>query len=315
MTSTGSNSQAPQSGKPPGPAASTGTTGQVLKRLLLWCALLGGFIALITAVILPLAAEATIRWLPRSAELPLGRTVEADIIKKLLDSGKMPNGIRICNHPPGLAALGKIFEGLKPGLPDDLNLRVTVYQADFANAMAMPGDRILIFSQLFELTDHPNAFAGVIAHELGHVISRDPIRALVERGSGTVLLKLLVGDKIGGRMDDLVSQKLLIAANTRDMEHRADVIALGLMEKAGWDSTAFAGFFASLMQRGAGTAKQPALFATHPATKDRMDFVLNAPKKGQDVALTDQEWADLKALCSQSVAPKIVTKGSETAGE
>jgi len=293
-----------------GPAAPTGSTGQVLKRLVLWLVLLGGFIALITAVILPLAAEATVRWLPRSAEIPLGRKVEGDTVKRLLDTGKMPNGIRICNYPPGLAALGKLFAGLNQGLPDDINLRVTVMEADFANAMAMPGDRILIFSKLFDLTDHPNAFAGVIAHELGHVIARDPIRALVERGSGTVLLRLLVGEKIGGRMDELVSQKLLIAANTRDMEHRADVIALDLMERAGWDSTAFAGFFATLLQKNGNDADRPALFATHPATKDRMDYVLNARKTGENLALTDQEWTDLKSICDQTVAPKIVAPDS-----
>ncbi len=293
-----------------GPAASTGTTGQVLKRLALWFVLLGAFIAIITAVVLPLAAEITVRWLPRTAEIPLGRKVEGDVLKRLLDTGKMPNGILICNNPPGLAALGKLFAGLNQGLPDDINLRVTVMKADFANAMAMPGDRILIFSKLFEFTDHPNAFAGVIAHELGHVISRDPIRALVERGSGTVLLRLLVGEKIGGRMDDLISQKLLIAANTRDMEHRADVIALDLMEKAGWDSTAFAGFFATLLQQHGNDADQPALFATHPATKDRMDYVLNARKTGENLALTDQEWADLKSVCNQTIAPTIVAPGS-----
>jgi hypothetical protein len=287
-----------------GPSASTGTKGQVLKRLLLWFVMLGGFIALVTAVILPLAAEATIRWLPRSAEVPLGHRVEADVLRKLIESGKMPNGIRICSYPPGLAALGKVFEGLNKGLPDDINLRVTVMEADFANAMAMPGDRILIFSKLIEMTDHPNALAGVIAHELGHVVSRDPIRVLVERGSGTVLLRLLVGEKIGDKMDDLISQKLLIAANTREMEHSADVIALNLMRKAGWDSTAFAGFFATLRQQYGAKADQPALFATHPATKDRMDYVLNAPKTGDNLALGDQDWANLKAVCSQTVAPK-----------
>lgn len=299
MTSTGKT----------GPAASTGTKGQILKRLLLWSVMLGGFIALVTAVILPLAAEATIRWLPRSAEIPLGRRVEADVLRKLFDSGKMPNGIRICSYPPGLAALSKVFEGLNKGLPNNINLRVTVMEADFANAMAMPGDRILIFSKLIEMTDHPNALAGVIAHELGHVVSRDPIRVLVERGSGTVLLRLLVGDKVGNKMDDLISQKLMIAANTREMEHNADIIALDLMRKAGWDSTAFAGFFATLRQQYGTKADQPALFATHPANKDRMDYVLNSPKTGDNLALSDQDWANLKAICSQTIGPK----GAESA--
>lgn len=282
----------------------------MVKRLVIWFVLLGGFIALITAVILPLAAEATVRWLPRSAEVSLGRKIESEMVKKLFDAGKMPNGIRVCTYQPGVAALAKIFQGLRPGLPPDLKLTVTVLEADFANALALPGDRILVFSKLFEMTDHPNALAGIIAHELGHIVARDPIRALVERGSGTILLRLLVGEKIGGQMDDLVSQKLLTAANTRDMEHSADVVALKLMESAGWDSTAFAGFFAKLMQQGNSGGDQPALFATHPATSDRMDFVLKAPKTGDNVALNDKEWADLKALCSQTTEPTIVPPGS-----
>lgn len=293
-----------------GPAAATGTKAQVLRRLALWFVLLGAFIAFVTAVVLPLAAEATIRWLPRSAEVSLGRQAEAGLLRRLFDAGKMPNGVRICAYPPGLVALGKIFNGLNKGLPEDVNLRATVLQADFANAMAMPGDRVLIFSKLVEMTDHPNALAGVIAHELGHVISRDPLRALVERGSGSIMLRLMVGDRVGGKMDDLISQKLLIAANTRDMEHRADVIALDLMRQAGWDSTAFGGFFATLIQKHGNNADQPALFATHPATKDRMDYVLKAPKTGENLALSEREWADLKAICSQTVEPTVAEPAS-----
>lgn len=307
MTESGSTgTDTPDTGSN-GPAPATGSLGQVFKRLILWLVILGGFIALVTAVILPLAAEATVRWLPRSAEIPLGNKNESDVLQQLVAAGKMPKGIRICSYPPGLAALNKIFVGLQKGLPDDVKLRVTVLDADFANALAMPGDRILIFSKLFELTDHPNAFAGVIAHELGHVIARDPIRALVERGSGSILLRLLAGEKVSSQVDSLVSQKLLIAANTRDMEHKADVIALNLMEQAGWDSTAFAGFFARLIQLHGNDADRPALFATHPATKDRMDFVLNAPKTGQNLALSAWEWANLKAVCSQTIAPKSAT--------
>ena len=51
-------------------------------------------------------------------------------------------------------------------------LRVSVLDHGMANALAVPGGRILIFRGLLEAADNPEEVAGVLAHEIGHVAAR-----------------------------------------------------------------------------------------------------------------------------------------------
>ena len=273
-------------------------TWEIVRRLCLWSGVLGGFVALMSLVVLPLVADAAVHWLPRSFESSLSSQVERKLVSNLITSGQMPDGAWICQSPTGVAALAKVFKGFSGAIPPDAQIRVVVLEADIANALALPGDRLIIFSKLFELTDHPNAFAGVMAHELGHLIARDPLRGLVERSYGSMLLSLLVGEKVTGAMNSGVSKQVLFAANTLEMEHNADNTALELMRHAGLDSTAVAGFFANLIQHFGKQPEQLSLFQTHPTTKDRIDFFLNSPKTGSNIALTDDEWSALRNICS-----------------
>ncbi len=276
----------------------SGNLWDVVRRLCLWSGVLGGFVALMSLVVLPLVADAAVKWLPRSFEKNYSRQVEQALIQNLAASGKMPNGARVCQAPGGILALNKIFRQFQNAIPDEARISVTVMDADVANAMALPGVRMLIFSKLFELTDHPNAFAGVIAHELGHLAARHPLRSLVERSYGAMLLSLLVGERMTGAMQSGVSPHVLSAANSRALEQEADEAALAFMKSAGLDSTALAGFHANMHQTYGQAEDLPALFQTHPPSRERIDFILNAPKTGDGLALTDTEWQALRRICS-----------------
>jgi len=283
----------------------SGTLWDVIRRLCLWSGVLGGFVALMSLVVLPLVADAAVKWLPRAYEKNYSRQIEAAVIHSLVSSGKMPNGARACQAPAGILALNKIFRGFQGAVPGEARISVTVLEADVANALALPGDRMLIFSKLFELTDHPNAFAGVVAHELGHLAARHPLRSLVERSYGAMLLSLLVGDRMTDAMQTSISRQVLSAAASRELEHEADVAALEFMRSAGLDSSALAGFHANMHQTYGQDADQPALFQTHPTSRARIDFILNAPKTGDGVALNELEWQALREICTQTAPHRI----------
>ena len=125
-----------------------------------------------------------------------------------------------------------------------------------------------------------------------------PLRSLVERSYGAMLLSLLVGERMTGAMQSGVSRQVLFAANSRELEQEADEAALDFMRSAGLDSTALAGFHANMHQTYGQAEDLPALFQTHPPSRARIDFILNAPKTGNGLALTDAEWQALRQICS-----------------
>ena len=270
----------------------------VLRRLCLWSGVLGGFVAVMSLIVLPLVADAATSWLPRSYERSYSRQVERDVIADLTASGAIPGGPEACQAPAGINALARIFRMFAPALPEDIRVRATVLKADIANAVALPGDRLIIFSGLLERADHPNAFAGVIAHELGHLAARHPLRGMVERSYGSILLSLLVGEKLTNSLESGVSGQILFAANTREMEREADQIALKLMQTASLDSTALAGFLAGIAKTTGTDPDQFSMFETHPSTRERIDAILNRPKTGDNIALGEAEWRALKNICA-----------------
>ncbi|MDF1555018.1 MAG: M48 family metallopeptidase [Deferrisomatales bacterium] len=80
-----------------------------------------------------------------------------------------------------------------PQEPGPVRLQMVV--SPTVNAAALPGGRVLVFSGLLEQAESENEVAMVLAHELGHVVHRDPLRAL---GRGLVLAFLassLVGEE------------------------------------------------------------------------------------------------------------------------
>ena len=277
MTGTDNN----QGGESGGTAAEAAGLWDVFRRLCLWSGVLGGFVALMSLVVLPLIADAATAWLPRAYERSFSHQVERSMIGDLAASGKIPDGPRACQAPGGIDALARIFRMFGPALPEDARIRATVLEVDVANALALPGDRLIIFSGLFDSVDHPNAFAGIIAHELGHLAARHPLRGMVERSYGSMLLSLLVGDKLTASLESGVSSRVLFAANTLEMEREADRATLELMKAADLDSTALAGFFAGMAGSPAQETDRLSLYRTHPTIRERIDFILNAPKTGR----------------------------------
>lgn len=263
---------------------------RVIKSVALWSVLTAVAVGLLIFVAVPRLSGSIVALTPPAWEEKLGATIEGFFIDQV---GGAEN---ICRTPEAVAALNKLVAGLSKGLKSDVP-RVTFLRSDFQNAIALPGGRILIFSGLFSLTDHPNAFAGVLAHEFGHIEERHPLRIAIERSVGATLISFLVGDIFGGTILALGGDFLLGAAYTRTMEREADARALELMKAAGWNSHAFAGFFANLLQEMGEPGGLNLLLSSHPPSKERLDEIRKNAYSGGGSALIDDDWNGLRSVC------------------
>ncbi len=200
-------------------------------------------------------------------------------------------------NPKGRAALDKLMAPLAAELSLRRPLRIRVIDSSVLNAIALPGDQILIFKGLIDFTQDPNEVAGVLAHEMGHLQLDHPMRLVIRESGTAFLIGLVMGDVFGGSAISLAGTGLLVTAFSRDAESAADAEAVVLMRKAGLDIAPLGAFFARLdAEKGASDIPIPFL-RTHPPNEQRAKAIAAAPGGGKE-ALNHAEWQDLKAICA-----------------
>ena len=152
------------------------------------------------------------------------------------------------------------------------------------NAFALPGGFIGVNTGLILLSNTESELAGVMAHEIGHVVQRHIARAVQAQGRNSLatLAAMLGGILIGAVTGnaDVVPGVIALAQGTamqqqinftRMEEHEADRVGIGYLAAAGFDPNGMAGFFSTLMrERGVAGENIPSLLLTHPVDTVRV---------------------------------------------
>jgi predicted Zn-dependent protease len=152
------------------------------------------------------------------------------------------------------------------------------------NAFALPGGFIGLHTGLITLTNSEAELAGVIAHEVGHVVQRHIARAVEAQGriSLTTLAGMLGGILIGAATGNADAIPGVIALGqgtamqkqinfTRMEESEADRVGISYLASAGFDPNGMASFFTTMMRsRGLSGNDIPALLLTHPVDTVRL---------------------------------------------
>jgi len=149
-----------------------------------------------------------------------------------------------------------------------------------ANALALPGNTVVVTDRLVGLIEDDLEFDTVMAHEIGHLQQRHALRhALQSLGTGLVVIAI-TGDVTSiTSVAAALPTALVEAGFSRDMEREADDSAARWLKLRGLPVSLFAGFLQRLeadhykkhpelkeqTQQGVGD-----YFSTHPATKERI---------------------------------------------
>jgi len=161
------------------------------------------------------------------------------------------------------------------------------------NAFALPGGTIGVHSGLFAISANGDEFAGILGHEVGHVVERHGVQGLVARAGAVVALSLLMGD-VGGLTQIAMEQAvgLTLLKFSRDNERQADHTGVLLLRKAGYPTRGLPAFFKGLQAieneksgNALPTSVQRAMriLSTHPMSQERAAN-LDALAKGDQVA-------------------------------
>ncbi|MBX2838488.1 MAG: M48 family metallopeptidase, partial [Gammaproteobacteria bacterium] len=159
---------------------------------------------------------------------------------------------------------------------------------DVFNAFATLGGNVLFYRGLLDQMPHENALAMVVAHEISHVLHRDPISGLGGGMASSLALSVVLGNT-GAAGDMLQTTGVLTGIQfTRKMETAADTRAVAAVNALyGHVNGADELFRAISVMRGGSDSSSEWLerfTSTHPLDEDRIRAVLElAERQGWDV--------------------------------
>lgn len=156
------------------------------------------------------------------------------------------------------------------------------YQFDFhlladpqlVNAFALPGGQIFITEALYSQLETEGQLAGVLGHEVGHVIERHGNKRMAKDKlfSGLAMAGGVAGGDIeSARMSQAVAQMVSMKYG-RDDELASDKWGVKLTAMAGYDPRAMIGVM-EVLDRAGGGGGQPEFFSTHPKPANRVEYI------------------------------------------
>jgi len=180
------------------------------------------------------------------------------------------------------------------------------------NAFALPAGRCYVNTGLIAEAENEAELAGVMAHEIGHVVARHGTERLSAMIAAGMIGEILVGVQ-GEEQNQLLTQLAVevvatggFLAYSRVNENEADQIGAQILYRAGYDPYALARFFLKLKEKKGKTGALEHFLSTHPDPGVRREKVRETI--AQWPALTDPvqdtpEFERIKAKVQQIEYP------------
>ena len=232
---------------------------------------------LIPLLLLPLFAGcATVRHrlgttlITPAVERQLGEQVAAQIEQqeKILKNAAIQRYVRQVAAPLVEQSLRD-----RPGV----DYRITVLdQPNQVNAFAAPGGFLYVYTGLLLAAENEAELAGVLAHEIGHVVARHSANQLATQYGIEILAGLALGEDPAeiARIAAQLGAAGAMARFSRDDERQSDQYAVRYLAATGYDPSGLLTFFQKLQKmEGGKRGEVEKLLATHPTTKERISRI------------------------------------------
>lgn len=148
------------------------------------------------------------------------------------------------------------------------------------NAFALPGGQVFITQALYDRLETEGQLAGVLGHEIGHVLSRHGNKQMARQGLFQGLagaIGVLGGDQQSAQMGQMISSVIGMKYG-REAELESDDWGVRLTYLAGYDPRAMKGVMRILDEATGGQAP-PEFLSTHPKPANREEYIDKAIAK------------------------------------
>jgi beta-barrel assembly-enhancing protease len=232
------------------------------RHRLVWSLVGGGIFAVVLGVWFAsdLLVEIAVSRIPVEWERKLGESAYRDFLSHQ----------EVMKDGPAVVAVGEMTQRLTQHIINNpYGFEVTVVKSDMINAFALPGGYVVVFTGLMKKAESGEEVAGVLSHELNHVLQRHGLERIVKNLGLLTVVAIVLGDQQGliGMMKQL-GVELLTLKFGREQETEADLTGLQLLQQAKIDPSGMIRFFERLSEIDQGRMEW---LSTHPMSTARAE--------------------------------------------
>ena len=155
----------------------------------------------------------------------------------------------------------------------DLKWTFGVIESNDLNAFAAPGGYVFLTRGLYRLLRDESELAGVLGHEIGHVVKKHHLKVLQKSqaiGAGSDLIKKQIGDKNVAKGLIGSGAEIMARSLDKDAEFEADRIGVVLAARAGYDAFGLPAVLQEIAAAAGDSSRVALLFKTHPHPDERL---------------------------------------------
>jgi len=154
----------------------------------------------------------------------------------------------------------------------DLPWRFAVIETPSINAFAAPGGYVMLTRGLYDILDSEAQLAGVLAHEISHIVRRHHVTVMQKSAALSAGSQLAQRDNRSAIINNMIGTGAEVFARGLDKsaEYEADAMGVVLAARAGYNPFGLLDVLHKLAVRGAADQSLALLFKTHPLPGDRL---------------------------------------------
>ncbi len=206
---------------------------------------------------------------------PLGNVPEADEIRIGRHiAGNLLGAAPLVNDPRLQSYVNRVGRWVASSSErPDLKWTFGVIESNDVNAFAAPGGYVFLTRGLYRLLRDEAELAGVLGHEIGHVVRKHHLKVLQKSqaiGVGSDLLKKQIGDKKVAKTLIGSGAEILARSLDKSAEFEADRIGVVLAARAGYDAFGLPAVLQEIGAAAEDSSSVALLFKTHPHPDERL---------------------------------------------
>lgn len=202
----------------------------------------------------------------------------------------------------------------RSNVPNRDEIWITIADAGFPNAFALPDNSIIVTDELIAMAEQPDELVGVLAHEIAHIEHNHIMKNVIRQIGAGIFFDVVFGGAGAGQAVAIASVNLAGLRYSRGDETDADSRGMDYLDAAGISTGGIARMFDRFEDYAAdeGAGNIPTMLSTHPASRERAVSARARAREGLAPSMDEREWRIVQQACGRRSDVNAEEEAAET---